>query len=446
MSSHDPVRTQIEAAGKAVESDLRQCVLGVERLTIVQAPPGSGKTYQLTRAAVSGADGRGRLRVAIACQTNSQADDVARRLAEMGAAAPIVRFASGRASKPADLSDAVRWVTSGKDLPHERCIVVSTTAKWSLSDLPDPFDILFVDEAWQLAHMDFQVLTRVAGRFVFIGDPGQIPPVVTVPTLRWETSPQPPHRPAPEVMRAIPDANPRLLQLPATRRLPFDSARLVRNFYDFDFASYAGPGERALLYGGRGGDAVDRALRHLAGASVALSLLPTPPSGPPMEVDADVVARCVELAGRALRERSTCVLRDGRHDLAPESVGISATHRKMVTAIGLALPPALRPHIRVDTPERWQGLECDLMIVVHPLSGVVQPSEFDLETGRLCVMASRHRCGLVIVSRDHLATTLERTAPSATQPVGVDDIAGRVHARHVQLLASLTRSNSVFAP
>ena len=38
--------------------------------------------------------------------------------------------------------------------------------------------------------------------------------------------------------------------------------------------------------------------------------------------------------------------------------------------------------------------------MVHPLSGVVTPSDFDLETGRLCVMASRHKAGLIVLTRD----------------------------------------------
>ena len=49
-------------------------------------------------------------------------------------------------------------------------------------DLHDEFDVLFVDEAWQLAWADFMLLSQVAGRFVLIGDPGQIPPVVTIDT------------------------------------------------------------------------------------------------------------------------------------------------------------------------------------------------------------------------------------------------------------------------
>jgi hypothetical protein len=89
-----------------------------------------------------------------------------------------------------------------------------------------------------------------------------------------------------------------------------------------------------------------------------------------------------------------------------------------------ALPPPLARDVMVDTPERWQGLERPVMVAVHPISGVTRPSGFDLETGRLCVMASRHQVGLLVVSRDHVPTTLEEMAPVADQAVGLPDRIG----------------------
>ena len=81
--------------------------------------------------------------------------------------------------------------------------------------------------------------------------------------------------------------------------------------------------------------------------------------------------------------------------LEPTDIGIVATHRVMNTELRLALAAGLRTQVRVDTAERWQGLERRFMVAVHPLSGCVSPSEFDLGTGRLCVMTSRHQCGLL---------------------------------------------------
>jgi hypothetical protein len=104
----------------------------------------------------------------------------------------------------------------------------------------------------------------------------------------------------------------------------------------------------------------------------------------------------------------------------------------MNSAIGSCLPTALTGEhgIRVTTPERWQGLERAVMIAVHPLSGVQTPSAFDLETGRLCVMASRHQSACIFITRDHVGDTLNSHLPAADQALGRGDTIGRGHAQH----------------
>ncbi len=81
------------------------------------------------------------------------------------------------------------------------------------------------------------------------------------------------------------------------------------------------------------------------------------------------------------RGARVCADDDGRTvKLNPADIGISATHRVMNSAILRALPEGLRGSedgVRVDTPERWQGLERKFMVVIHPLSGVLQPSTWD---------------------------------------------------------------------
>ena len=62
--------------------------------------------------------------------------------------------------------------------------------------------------------------------------------------------------------------------------------------------------------------------------------------------------------------------------LEPRHIGLAATHRVMNTELNARLPGNLRGRLRVDAPERWQGLECPVMIVVHPFlaSHVPRPS------------------------------------------------------------------------
>jgi hypothetical protein len=93
--------------------------------------------------------------------------------------------------------------------------------------------------------------------------------------------------------------------------------------------------------------------------------------------------------------------------------------------------PRVLTATRVDTAERWQGLQRHIMIAVHPLSGVAEPSAFDLDTGRLCVMASRHQIGMLLLAREGVGTTLEHLIVSADQAVGRVDVNGRGHSQHV---------------
>jgi hypothetical protein len=135
---------------------------------------------------------------------------------------------------------------------------------------------------------------------------------------------------------------------------------------------------------------------------------------------------------------------DGRRiPLEPRHIGMSATHRIMNARMADALAPAVAHDVMIDTPERWQGLERPIMVVVHPISGVTRPSGFDLETGRLCVMASRHQVGAILVTRDHISTTLDEMAPMPDQAVGLPDRTGSGLERHREFWATLTERKQI---
>src|SRR4051812_3058006 len=145
-----------------------------EPLLILKAPPGSGKTHVTLRAVALAAHRR--QRVAIATQTNAQADDFCRRMAVEFPRLPVVRFAS-QSRAPVDLGASVAWARAGKEVPLGPTVVVATSAKWGASTIDEPYDFLFVDEAWQMGWADFMAMGLVAPRFALVGDPGQIAPV-----------------------------------------------------------------------------------------------------------------------------------------------------------------------------------------------------------------------------------------------------------------------------
>ena len=381
--------------GRPVFESLREFIASEGLCCVVKAPPGSGKSYNLLESLEDAiTDGR---RIAIAAQTNNQVDDLCKRFCERYPGQLIFRFSSKAFSPPDDTPSEVIVITDKDEIPNEGVVMIGTVAKLGLTSFAQSYDVLLIDEAWQMTWADFLTLRDLSSRFILIGDPGQIPPTVTINVDRWEVSPDAPHTPTPDVILENPDLAPdvTVLNLEICRRLPIDTVSLIQTFYDFNFEPLAKPGERD---------------REIA------------------EVAAKIVQR--------LLQRDCLISTDANEQnkprkLQPVDIGIVSTHNQMNTAIQNALPSGTSD-IRVTTPERWQGLERPIMIAIHPLSGVMYPSSFDLETGRLCVMASRHQSACIFVTRDHVGETLDTHIPVADQALGRSDVVGRGHQQHTE--------------
>ncbi len=422
-----------------IYEQLRTFVRGDGRLCVVKAPPGSGKSFNLLESLETAINDN--LRIAIAAQTNNQVDDLCGRFCERFPDDTLIRFSSSSYEKPTSMSDNVVVIRKAADLPVEPSIVISTVAKLCVTDMKEPFDALFIDEAWQMTWADFLALRDISDRYIMIGDPGQIPPTVTIEVDRWEVSPVAPHLPAPDIVIENPDlrAIATVLEMDTCRRLPADSVQLVNNFYDFFFGSFAEPGERFLrpTLPTSPDNRIDEALGNLEESSTIIYTHPTGENGVPLETDTEIAAVVADIVQRILDlacEVSTnSEEKETPRRVTPSDIGIVATHNLMNAAIEHALPSELlgTGGIRVTTPERWQGLERAVMIAVHPLSSVQIPSAFDLETGRLCVMASRHQAACIFVTRDHVGNTLNTHLPPADQALGRNDIVGKGHAQHI---------------
>ena len=261
---------------------------------------------------------------------------------------------------------------------------------------------------------------------------------MTIAVDRWEVSPDAPHRATPDVILENPDlaSETTVLNLEVCRRLPFDSVALVQTFYDFKFEPLAKEGERFLKpKKSSDGSSIDKAIDKLSECSTVILTHPTGIDGAPIETDREL-AQVVANVAKRLLERGCLISTSPEEQIEPrkltvEDIGIVSTHNQMNTAIQNELTGDLCK-ISVTTPERWQGLERPVMIAVHPLSGVMFPSSFDLETGRLCVMASRHKSACIFISRDHVGDTLDTHLPIADQALGRSDVVGRGHAQHTE--------------
>ncbi|MFG2828668.1 AAA domain-containing protein [Streptomyces sp. NPDC048434] len=411
------------AAAAATEAILHDTLHGSRRGVVVDSPPGAGKSTLVVRAARELA-AAGRPLMVIA-QTNAQVDDLVLRLAEKDPELPVGRLHSSEpgAFDPA-LAElpAVRTSAKAADLAGMD-VVVSTAAKWAYTKVDEPWRHAIVDEAYQ---MRSDALLSVAGLFeraLFVGDPGQLDPFSVVGAEQWAGLAYDPSASAVSTLLAH---NPDLPQhrLPVSWRLPASAAPLVSAaFYPYTpFRSGTGHGDRRLAFGVPGdGSGVDRVLDEAAESGWGLLELParrTPRTDPEaVRAVARVVRRLLDRGGAATSEAQRDA--DGGPavpaPLTAARIAVGTAHRDQAAAIRAALAELGVSGVAVDTANRLQGREFDVTVVLHPLSGRPDATAFHLETGRLCVLASRHRHACIVVCRAGVADLLDEH-PS-TEPV-----------------------------
>ncbi|MGG2462895.1 AAA domain-containing protein [Streptomyces sp. RGM 3693] len=404
------------AAAEATDAILHDTLHSTRRGVVVDSPPGAGKSTLVVRAARElAAAGR---RLMIVAQTNAQVDDLVLRLAAKDPDLPVGRLHSSDpdAFDPA-LADLPAVRTSAKiaDLTALD-VVVSTAAKWAYTKVEEPWRHAIVDEAYQ---MRSDALLSVAGLFeraLFVGDPGQLDPFSVVGADQWAGLSYDPSTSAVSTLLAH---NPDLPQhrLPVSWRLPASAAPLVSGaFYPYTpFRSGTGPGDRRLAFGVRGdGSAVDRVLDEAAESGWGLLELParhTPRTDPEaVHALARVVRRLLDRGGAATSEHS-----DDPEPLTAARIAVGTAHRDQAAAVRAALAELGVTGVTVDTANRLQGREFDVTVVLHPLSGRPDATAFHLETGRLCVLASRHRHACIVVCRAGVTELLDEHP--ATDPV-----------------------------
>ncbi|MFF6873925.1 MULTISPECIES: AAA domain-containing protein [unclassified Streptomyces] len=404
------------AAAQATDAILSDTLNGTARGVVVDSPPGAGKSTLVVRAALElAAAGHSLMVVA---QTNAQVDDLVLRLAEKNPELPVGRLHSSD-SDPYDkaLDDLanVRKSAKAADLAG-LAVVISTAAKWAHVKVDEPWRHAIVDEAYQ---MRSDALLAVAGLFeraLFVGDPGQLDPFAIVGSEQWAGLTYDPSASAVTTLLAH---NPDLPQhrLPVSWRLPASAAPLVSDaFYPYTpFRSGTGPGDRTLAFGvPSDGSGPDRVIDEAAASGWGLLELParhTPRTDPEaVRAVATVVRRLLDRAGAATSERSSAP-----SPLTADRIAVGTAHRDQAAAVRAALAGLGVTDVVVDTANRLQGREYDVTVVLHPLSGRPDATAFHLETGRLCVLASRHRHACVVVCRAGVSDLLD-DYPS-TEPV-----------------------------
>ncbi|MEU3283085.1 AAA domain-containing protein [Streptomyces antibioticus] len=404
------------AAAEATDAILADTLHGTARVVVVDSPPGAGKSTLVVRAALELADA-GRPLMIVA-QTNAQVDDLVLRLAEKNPELPVGRLHS---------SDADPYDKALDDLPNVRksakaadlaglAVVLSTAAKWAHVKVDEPWPHAIVDEAYQMRSDSLLAVAGLFERALFVGDPGHLDPFAIVGSEQWAGLSYDPSASAVATLLAH---NPDLPQhrLPVSWRLPASAAPLVSAaFYPYTpFRSGTGHDDRRLGFAvPSDGSGQDRVFDEAAVSGWGLLELParhTPRTDPEaVGAVAAVVRRFLDRGGAATSERSPDPV-----PLTADRIAVGTAHRDQAASVRAALAELGVSDVTVDTANRLQGREYDVTVVLHPLSGRPDATAFHLETGRLCVLASRHRHACIVVCREGVSELLD-DYPS-TEPV-----------------------------
>lgn len=361
---------------------------------VVPSPPGAGKTRLVCLLAAALAH-RADLRVGIAAQTREQALEIARRLGGLTDRAGLMwKTGVGKpncGSTPVLTGQRARWKSKGGS------ILLATTAKWMFSD-PDRLgaDVLIVDEAWQCTYADLGALGAIARQVVCVGDPGQIDPVVTGDATRWLTSATAPDLPAPIALQAAHGDAVGVVRLRHTWRLGAETTALIQPvFYpDLPFTSRRPPEHLC----GASGSVVPELAHRVVAVSGGAS-------------DPALIDTC---AGRARELLDTAVhTESGGRPLTAADIAVVVPHVTQAAAIRALL--ADHPDMLVGTANSLQGLERTAVVALHPLAGYRTAESFNLDLGRACVMLSRHRAHMTVITDAASIDVLAQTEPGSSQ-------------------------------
>jgi DNA replication ATP-dependent helicase Dna2 len=334
---------------------------------LIWGPPGTGKTKIIPEIVR-----RTRGPVLLGAFTNTAVDKMLLALLEYDPGVKFLRV--GRASDspelvgkiPGDPSDfftedlarksigvrslkeALQWATIVAATAHRAATIPYVRSR--------AFDMAIVDEAGQLTEPLTLGLILRARRFVLIGDDRQLPPVVRTKDL------------ARSMFERLKTETANLTLLETQYRMHPDIMELSNRFF----------------YGGR--------LRAGIGAEERI-----PPEGPPVvfiPVKSERAGRSNADEAQVVADLVHSLMRD--HHISPEHIGVVSPFRAQVVLLRQMLAGTA---VTVDTVERFQGGERDIMILSLARS---HGTGFVFDDRRLNVAITRARRKLVLVAHPEL--------------------------------------------
>lgn len=476
---HAAAASQNDKVAADASTELKAMLSGTSPMerVLLKAAAGAGKSYALKRMVTDAVAHPNCTRVAVAAFQNKQIWDLATSLGQILGRDAVCLFAAQGTwgDIPDKVFDTVEVTTSAKGIPQSAVVVIATVSKLGvmgeLRRLTDhlgsgygsasPFDVLFVDEAWQVAHYLFDKITKVAPKWIGVGDVGQLPPLEAGQNP-WRGDPgYNPYRAWPTDYDD--DARTWIRELPAVWRPAAGHLALWRAFYPEweSLDCVAGPSDRSVDLGTMSGP--ETVIWQKVGTGVPTLLevdgLPDPQSA---DVDLPLTQFIEKLldsffaAGPSLIRAEydaddsgrptgiTTTLRSGGPHQDP-LVTILATRNQSVDDAEQSVERLRKRHDLTDrdlvasTVDSWQGRTNGITIAIHPLNGADELDSFNSAFGRLAVACTRATHGLLMVTRPGLDTLLGESPARPGTPFGEPGNRQLPRQTHQRILATFAR-------
>lgn len=439
---------------------------------LLKAAAGAGKSYALKRMVAESLKNPNCRRVVVTAFTNKQIQPLAEDLGPVIGKGYVCLFVSKDMLPeiPDSICDVATVVSDYKEVPEHTKVIIATSHKlggsmqWLTKVLPPAangqklFDVMFVDEAWQLALHRYREVERAAPIAVGVGDVGQLPPLDPGQNPWRGDRGYNPYRAWPTAYEG--DAQTWSIELPAVWRPTQPQLGLWRAFYgDWDnLDCVAGPGDRSLLLGKKLGPS--SAVWSAVGSGVpclvevdGLRPADAPAIDPPL---LEVVEGWLDellSAGFQLRSHRYgdegnpvgLVTRTVEDPGTDPLIAVLATRNQAVDDATDMVERLTERHdldeglIVASTVDSWQGQTNGITVAVHPLSGASALDEFNSAFGRLAVTCTRATHGLLLVSRSGLDGLLGTAPPRPGTPLGEPGTRQLPRQTHERILATFAR-------
>lgn len=414
-------RAVVDHAQAVVEDAIGDVLAGTgtQGAVVVKAPAGAGKSYFVGTAV--GALRKAGARVAVAAPTNEQVYGLVELLGRRHPGEAIRAILAGGRALPASAMLPNVATASVADV-STASVVVGTLAKFGYhwEDLGG-FDVLVIDEAYQADAGRYYEVGGLAPAHLLVGDSGQLDPFSTMDDSdRWRGLPEDPLQTAVGVLLRNHPATP-VHKMPVSRRLDPRAVEIVRSFYPgHPFGAAVKSGVRRLTLAGASSDSMEDFVLDLAadGGWAHLEL----PQADVLTADPVTIDAIVRLVVRLVERRPTVA---DEYSVTPaplqrSQIAIGVSHNDQKDYLRAALDQVGLRDVVVNTANKLQGLQYEVVIAWHPLAGLPDPDGFHLDPGRLCVLLSRHRQMCIVVGRESDRELVAGLPPSTPAYLGWD--------------------------